>query len=68
MYDIDMKVYVDGIQSRGGEWTEHAKRIEANIALMKKWRAFLSAITPAPLEIVFFEGLGPSFEFLTGPV
>lgn len=34
MYDSDMKVYVDGIQSRGGEWTEHAKRIEANIALM----------------------------------
>jgi len=34
-----MKVYVDGIQSRGGEWIAHAKRIEANIALMKKWQA-----------------------------
>jgi len=40
MYDSDMKVYVDGIRSRGGdEWTEHAKLIERNIALMKKWQA-----------------------------
>jgi len=39
MYDSDMKVYVDGIQNRGGEWIAHAKRIEANIALMKKWEA-----------------------------
>jgi hypothetical protein len=37
MYDSDMKVYVDGIRGKGGEWIEHAERIEANIALMKKW-------------------------------
>ncbi|MBN2317243.1 MAG: sulfatase [Sedimentisphaerales bacterium] len=40
MYDSDMKVYVDGIRKRGGEeWIEHAKLIERNIALMKKWQA-----------------------------
>ena len=40
MYDSDMKVYVDGIRNRGGdEWIEHAKLIERNIALMKKWQA-----------------------------
>ena len=39
MYDSDMKVYVDGIRSQGGEWIEHARLIEANIALMKKWQA-----------------------------
>ena len=39
MYDSDMKVYVDGIRNRGGEWIEHAKLIESNIALMKKWQA-----------------------------
>lgn len=39
MYDSDMKVYVDGIRKRGGEWIAHAQRIEANIALMKKWAA-----------------------------
>lgn len=39
MYDSDMKFYVDGIRSRGGEWIEHAERIKANIALMKKWQA-----------------------------
>lgn len=39
MYDSDMKVYVDGIRNRGGEWIKHAKRIEDNIALMKRWAA-----------------------------
>ena len=39
MYDSDMKVYVDGIRGKGGEWIEHARLIEANIALMKKWQA-----------------------------
>ncbi len=40
MYDSDMKVYVDGMRNRGGdEWIEHAKLIERNIALMKKWQA-----------------------------
>ncbi len=39
MYDSDMKVYVDGIRGRGGEWVEHAELIESNIALMKKWQA-----------------------------
>ncbi len=40
MYDSDMKVYVDGMRNRGGdEWFEHAKLIERNIALMKKWQA-----------------------------
>jgi arylsulfatase A-like enzyme len=40
MYDSDMKVYVDGIRNRGGdEWIEHARLIERNIALMKKWQA-----------------------------
>ena len=40
MYDSDMKVYVDGMRNRGGnEWIEHAKLIESNIALMKKWQA-----------------------------
>jgi arylsulfatase A-like enzyme len=37
MYDSDMKVYVDGMRNGGS--IEHAGRIEANIALMKKWRA-----------------------------
>ena len=39
MYDSDMKVYVDGIRNRGGEWADHAELIESNIALMKKWQA-----------------------------
>ncbi len=40
MYDSDMKVYVDGIRKRGGNvWSAHAKLIEDNIALMKKWAA-----------------------------
>jgi arylsulfatase A-like enzyme len=39
MYDSDMKVYVDGIRRKGGEWVDHAAVIEANIAQMKAWAA-----------------------------
>jgi len=35
MYDSDMKVYVDGIRRKGGEWVDHAALIESNIAQMK---------------------------------
>ncbi len=40
MYDSDMKVYVDGIRGKRGEWgKQQAATIEANIRLMKKWAA-----------------------------
>ncbi|MBP86307.1 MAG: sulfatase [Planctomycetaceae bacterium] len=36
MYDSDMTVYVNTLKARKGD-PEHLKRIEDNIALMKKW-------------------------------
>lgn len=39
MYNSDMKVYVDGIRRKGGEWVDHAALIESNIAQMKAWAA-----------------------------
>ncbi|MCH7937069.1 MAG: sulfatase, partial [Proteobacteria bacterium] len=39
MYDSDMAVYVDAIRRRGGAMMQHAKVIQANIALMKRWQA-----------------------------
>jgi arylsulfatase A-like enzyme len=39
VYDSDMKVYVDGIRNKGGEWVKHAALIESNIRQMKEWAA-----------------------------
>jgi hypothetical protein len=38
MYDSDMQVYLDAIRRRQGDG-EHLKRIEDNIAVMKRWAA-----------------------------